>query len=46
MDGKFFDIITDLNMHLLDPNLCDNDDYSLGFHLVREHDLVEKSDFN
>ena len=43
---KFIEIISDLNMHLLDEKLCENDHYSLGFHLVRDHNLTNKSDFN
>ena len=44
--SNYIDIISDLHSHLLDNSLCDNDDYSLGFHLVRDHDLTSKSSFN
>ena len=43
---KFYEIVNDLNTHLSDASLFDNDDYSLGLHLVRDHDLVNKKAFN
>ena len=42
----YYEILGDVNTILSNDLYRDNDDYSLGFHLVDCHNLVNKCDFN
>ena len=43
---NFYSILKDLNSVLGNQLFRDDDDYSLGFHLIEDHNLCNKSDFS
>ena len=43
---KYYEILKNINSHLSDASLLDNDEYSLGLHLVHDHNLTKKCNFN